>query len=446
MKILFVTIGFPPRHWAGTETYTASIAHELSQRGYEAQVLCVGDWETGSSYWNGYSDDSYKGIPVRRLNLNWAKSPDPFRYLYNNPVIADYLENYLQEIQPDLVHVTSCETMSASVLKVVKDAGLPLVLSHTDFWFLCPNRNLIRSDGENCDGLTSEWECLRCQLHNAKAYRWPSKILPEGLVSNLLIGISKFPFFTRQRGLRGMAGDMADRKTYLQEAVKLPDRRIIASPFVNSIFELNGITNCVTVHPYGHELTWLKEQVEQKKSDKFRIGFVGQIARFKGVHLLLKAAQVLQNELDKELTLRIYGNMQLDPDYGEELYKLAEGLEFVEFCGTYSREDSAAVYGSMDVLVVPSIWYDFPLVINEAFATKTPVIATNLGGMAEAVSHEASGLLFERGNIDDLAAQLRRIITEPGLFKKLQEGIPPVKTIAEEVTELENIYLEIVGN
>ena len=94
---------------------------------------------------------------------------------------------------------------------------------------------------------------------------------------------------------------------------------------------------------------------------------------------------------------------------------------------------------------MPSLWYEnAPLVIQEAFATKTPVLTTNLGGMAEAVKHNVNGLLFERGNIDDLAKQLQRITDEPGLIERLREGIPPVKRIEEEVTELELIYQQLV--
>ena len=91
-------------------------------------------------------------------------------------------------------------------------------------------------------------------------------------------------------------------------------------------------------------------------------------------------------------------------------------------------------------MVVPSLWYDFPLVIREAFASDTPVIATDLGGMAEAVEQEVNGLLFERDNVEDLARQLQRIIDEPKLLEHLRVGLPPVKSIAEEVGELQTIY------
>jgi hypothetical protein len=65
--------------------------------------------------------------------------------------------------------------------------------------------------------------------------------------------------------------------------------------------------------------------------------------------------------------------------------------------------------------------------------------------MSEVVVHDVNGLLFERGNIDDLARQLNRVTEENGLLEKLSTGIPPVKSIKQEVDELENIYEELVN-
>ncbi len=56
-----------------------------------------------------------------------------------------------------------------------------------------------------------------------------------------------------------------------------------------------------------------------------------------------------------------------------------------------------------------------------------------------------NGLLFERSNVDDLAHQLQRVISEPGLLDRLREGIPDVKRIEEEVEELVEIYHELLG-
>jgi glycosyltransferase involved in cell wall biosynthesis len=446
MRILLISNGYPPNRWAGTETYTAGIAEGLKAHGHQVQVLCTGEWQTGSKYFNGYSDETYHEIPVRRLNLNWTKASDPFGYLYNNPIIADYLEKYLDLIQPDIVHVTSCETVSASVLKVAKTAKLPTVLSLTDFWFLCPRINLLRSDSNNCDGLTTAWECLRCQLLNSKAYRWPKFFLPEAKVSDILSLISKSPYLTRRRGLRGLAGDMEMRKEFLNQAISWPDVRITASPFVRDIFLKNGITDPILVHPYGNDLSWLDGYSGKTHSDILRIGYIGQIAASKGVHLLLQAAESLQERYGNKFELLIYGNLKHDPDYSAELGSIATKIRNIKFCGTYAHDQSAEVFKNIDVLAVPSLWYDFPLIVYEAFATNTPVVATNLGGMAEAVSHDVSGLLFERGDVSDLAYQLRRFFEEPGLMNRLIAGIPPVKKIEQEIDEIEQVYHQLLDN
>jgi hypothetical protein len=59
------------------------------------------------------------------------------------------------------------------------------------------------------------------------------------------------------------------------------------------------------------------------------------------------------------------------------------------------------------------------------------------------VRPEVNGLLFERENEDELTRQLRRIVLEPDLLRQLREGILPVKTIQEEVSELDKIYREL---
>jgi glycosyltransferase involved in cell wall biosynthesis len=444
LRILFISNGFPPHQWAGTETYTAAIAQGLLAKNHAVQVLCGGDWEHGDRYWNGVADEVYHGVPVRRININWTKAPDPARYLYNDPETDAYLVDYLTELRPDIVHVTSCERLSASVIGVVKDAGLPLVLSLTDFWFLCPRMSLLRSDGANCDGLTTAWDCLRCTMDHSRAYQWADRLLPPRLTPHVLTHISRKPYLTRLRGLRGMAGDMADRKTFLHAMISLPDRRLTASNFVREMFVANDVTVPIELHPYGHDLAWLEGDSGKTPSDVVRIGFIGQIIQHKGLHLLLEAAQRVYDQVGNVFQIRIYGNLKQQLAYSEQLHALASALPNVEFCGTYPREQSGVVFAGLDVLVVPSLWYDFPLVIYEAFAAKTPVIATDLGGMAEAVRHDVDGLLFSRGDVDDLARQLLRIVTEQGLLPRLRKGISPVKTVAQEIAELEAIYTDLV--
>ncbi len=444
MKILYISNGYKPYRWAGTENYTAGIAEEMARRGHVVEVICAGDWDKGEQYWNGVTEDVQNGIRVRRVNLNWAKSPDPFRYLYDNPLTAGYLRELLQDEKFNVVHVTSCETLSASILQVAKDVGMPLVFSLTDFWMLCPRINLLHANGSNCDGQTSPDECLACMLMKSKWYRKGRKIIPEKVLLSPASWVSKYSFFTRRRGLQGIAGNMSERKSMLKHALTLPDCLITASPFVRDIFMANDVTAPIDVEPYGHELGWLNRYTGKSESDVLRFGFIGQISGSKGVHLILQALTLLPKAYLDRLSLVIYGNLDRIPSYGQKIREMSSNFSNVTFGGTYQRAESARVFSSIDVLMVPSLWFDFPLIIHEAFATQTPVIATNLGGMAEAVTNDINGLLFMRGNAADLARQIRRFFDEPGLLSQLRSGVPRVRTVREEADVLENKYFELV--
>lgn len=443
MKILFVTHLYPPNHIGGTENYTHGLAKGLIKAGQQANVLCVEKWMTGKHYWNGYTDDVYDGVPVRRLHLNWMKAPKVNQYLYDNPVVAQRLKEWLTEWQPDLVHVTSCITLSASVIKAAKQAGLPVIKTLTDFWFICPRVTLLRSDDQPCDGQVAESECLKCLLRGSKAERWSQKLLPPNLVTRLLSGISKQGKLAGLPGLRGMAMDIQERRMVLHQILPQVDRVLIASGAARELFWRNGFSIPIDIVPYGHDLSWLESYTGKRPSRTVRFGFIGQIAPMKGPQLLIQAFRsVFQTG---QAQLFIYGNLDKNLAFGQQLRSMAEGCGNIEFRGTYPRTASAQVFADMDVLVVPSLWNDFPLVINEAFATQTPVIASDFGGMSELVKHQVNGLLFQRGNANDLAFQLKRVVAEPALLGQLRTGIPRVKTMADAVGEMIDIYKGVLS-
>jgi glycosyltransferase involved in cell wall biosynthesis len=77
------------------------------------------------------------------------------------------------------------------------------------------------------------------------------------------------------------------------------------------------------------------------------------------------------------------------------------------------------VFADMDVLVVPSTWYEnTPFVVLEAFAAGVPVIASDLGGLGEIVS-EQNGLLFAAGDPRALRRRIEQVAGDPGWFAGL---------------------------
>ena len=109
--------------------------------------------------------------------------------------------------------------------------------------------------------------------------------------------------------------------------------------------------------------------------------------------------------------------------------------------GKYDNTDVATILSEVDVLVVPSIWYEnSPLTIHEAFLAGVPVITSNIGGMAELVEDGVNGLHFQMGNAADLTRQLQRIIDDPALIAQLKNNIPPVTPIESHALKIETIY------
>jgi glycosyltransferase involved in cell wall biosynthesis len=178
--------------------------------------------------------------------------------------------------------------------------------------------------------------------------------------------------------------------------------------------------------------------LEKEAASSLRVGYLGQIIPIKGVHVLFDAVRLMENA---PIHVHAFGDMTPFPSTQAQLQAMAAEDSRLKLNGKFTSAELSRVFSELDVIVVPSEWYEnSPNVILEAFAHRTPVIASNLGGMAELVRDGVNGLLFEPGNANSLAKQLSRLIEEPGLLKALRDGIEPVKSVREEIDELEQIY------
>lgn len=444
MHILLITHFFPPTHNAGTENYTLGLAQAFLTKGHEVQVVCAEDWHSGQAYWNGVTEDCYLGVPVIRIHLNWTKATNPNQVLFESVQVEQWLDQYLQSHRPDIIHVTSTYSLGVGLLRSARRVHIPLVLTLMDFWFLCPRTSLLRSDDELCDGRTTPWECQECLLTSSHLYLRTRAVVSSQLQPVLWSGIAHVPLLARRRGARGLALDMDRRKAELRKDLELPNLILAHSTFVQKMVAHAGLSQRVVHLSNGLDLAWAVSYQGKKPSALVRFGYMGQITKIKGVHLLVQAFQQLAAQGRAHLT--IWGDLKREPHYGQNLRDLVADHPAITLGGPFRRAQLAAVLADIDVLVVPSLWYEnAPLVIAEAFVTHTPVIATNLGGMAEAVRHETNGLLFERGNVTDLCKQLARILDEPTLLPQLRNGIRSVKTIDQEVLQLETLYLDLLA-
>lgn len=440
MKILLVTHFFPPGHPGGTEAYTYSLARALQRLGHSPTVVCAEGWGIGNERQPHHADDVFDGIPVRRVHWNWEKTPDPFVFAYDNPEVNRRFASYFDELRPDVIHATSCYAFGAGIIREASRAGVPSFMTLTDFWFMCPRHTLWRGDGQLCTGPSDALTCQRCMAAESPLYQSLSKILPADLVARGFLAASHQPRVPRLRGLRGYVGDADGRLAFLRGVFDLIDVPLAPSQFLRETFGRNGFpTDRMRLSPYGHDLSWRSRVRPRDPDGRPRLGYIGSIDRLKGVDVLAKAFQLLAADVPAEL--RIYGDAAKNPGFTEELWSIVQGNPNVKFMGPFERSEIAAVYSDLDVVVVPSVWFEnTPIVVSEAFAAGKPVIATDLGSLPEMVHHGKNGLLFPRGDVSALAEALRSIISDSSLRKRLSEGIGPVRSIEDEAQSLSELY------
>ena len=171
-----------------------------------------------------------------------------------------------------------------------------------------------------------------------------------------------------------------------------------------------------------------------------RFGYVGSLVPHKGLHDLVSAFR----GLPEDATLDVYGSLHDAPDYVEALRSVIRHPG-IRLHGEQAPERLPALVASLDAIVVPSIWREnAPLTILEAFALGRPVVASRIGGHPELCASQGP-LLFEPGDVDGLAAILRRLCDEPDFGRQMAARIVRPRSTADHVASLEALYRRATG-
>lgn len=430
MRIVIAVHHFPPHYVSGAELRAYRTAAWLQDQGHDVRVVCVEAVDSDDRHGLTFKDDVYDGLSVRRLSFNLATAPDAFRWTYDNPWIGEHLREYLSELVPDLLHLISGYLMSGCALCAALDLRIPTVVSLTDFWFLCPRITLLRSNGQLCTPPFDAVTCARCLGEEKRRYRIPGQVAP---------GLMKA--FWRAR--KDRVAQIQARMAFLGETLDRVDAIISPSRFLRDLFIEDGVSaERIVFSRQGRDFPDLTPELLTKTpSEYLRIGYLGQIAPHKGVHTLFEAVQQLPGAA---LKAQAYGDSTPFPRYTQYLRRMIRQDARLSLTGVYERGEVSNVLQGLDVVVVPSVWYEnSPNTILEAHAHCTPVIVSDLGGMAELVEDGVNGLRFAPGDPSSLAAKLGQLIDDHGLISRLREGIRPVKSVSEEMLELQEIYRSV---
>ncbi len=175
-----------------------------------------------------------------------------------------------------------------------------------------------------------------------------------------------------------------------------------------------------------------------------RFAFFGQLNPFKGIKVLVEAVNRIPPDVWGDAILYVFGgNLEHQPAEFQtavkELFRLAGRR--VRFMGSYKSADLPALMREVDWTVVPSTWWEnAPVVIQEAFFHGRPIIASNIGGMAEKVRDGIDGLHFHVSNPESLAEAMTRAIRDPALWETLRAGIVPPTTAADAAMQHAQLF------
>jgi hypothetical protein len=150
---------------------------------------------------------------------------------------------------------------------------------------------------------------------------------------------------------------------------------------------------------------------------------VAPVSPHKGHDVLLTALVAVR---DLSWRCRVVGSLDRDPAFAGDIRRRVDAHGFtarVTFCGAQTRTELVDTYATSDLLVHPSRGETYGMVVTEALAHALPVVATNVGGVPEALGQTCAGpagFLVDAGAPADLAAALRDWLTDEELRRRLR--------------------------
>lgn len=437
MRVLIAIHGFPPTYYAGSERAAERIARWLVDHGHHVEVFTLEKLDDPNTRVETAIEN---GIIIHRLHYNLKGEGDYFQNLYDDYRVGDALRNLLKTRTFDVMHVVSGYLLGGQVIHTAKEFGIPVVLTLTEFWFMCFRLNLLTAIGEVCSGPESDEKCMRCVMEDQRRFRLPAEKMPS--LMDAFWTVARHTTFAKAR-----TEDLQRRRTTLSRALAAADVVICPSHFLMNIFRTFNfdMTKSIYVlyglkHPPPE-----KRQLPHPVDGTLRLGYIGQIKPHKGVDLLLDAVTTLLDE-KLPIQLNLWGSSSGAEEFGTAMQRRTSGYSAIRWRGSYQNDQLWDVLSEFDVIVVPSRWYENnPTVILEAFLMGIPVIATKLGSMQELVKHEKGGLVFNLNDSADLQRSIRRFVEEPGLAEKLRAGIPWVPTIDDEIGTFYAQYQKLTG-
>lgn len=405
MKILLVNT----RHYygGGDSTYTFNLASLLRLHGHQISFFAM----KGDNNVPDPNEDLFVPyIDFRELNknksiVNGVKVVG--RAIYSKQARTRFSE-LLDRVHPDIVHLQNIHAhITPSIIFEAKIRKLPVVWTLHDYKLVCPNSHLlIDTTGQICEA------CIK--------------------------GGFLYPFIKRCKKGSILASGMASVEAICHQLMgvsKVIDGYLSPSAFLAHKLREGGVPGNI----YHIPLFIDKLQKVGKKDEGYFL-FLGRLDRIKGIHSLLDASQ-------KNSALQVVCAGLINET--EEATIRAAFVPNTNYVGFKIGSELRELIQNCRAVVVPSISYENqPFSVLEAFAAGKPVIASNLGGMSELVTHMDRGLLVRPNDPDDLSSAMTWLSENPKdalrMGRSAFEYVKQAHSADSHYQSLMNIYSKLV--
>ena len=478
MRILQVSNGLPPVDRGGVETYTLALAKALASVGHEVTVFCRE--ASGDRPIHSTRDAIVEGVPARFV-VNRVEASTPFVQRFHDSAVEVIFERRVDEKRPDVVHFQHTIGLSASLLNRAARLGVPYVATLHDYWYMCPQINLLRPDFRVCAGSHRRVNCYECiygspyppSSDGTPNSRW-APVLPDdrpfrlsdavyyplqralpGLVRRMLLRAYDFARLTALPRIRWWLTPRSDpsavalreRARFMRAILRACPYIIAPSETVRQRYVSFGISeSLIRVVAHGWDTSAWHNTLSacRPHGGVFRFGYLGSLLQHKGVDVIIRAFR----ELDGAKTeLWIHGFDVPGSPYSHHLHELAGGDDRIHFAGPYVPSDLPVVMDQMDVLLVPSRWPEtFSLVTHEAILAGLPVVASRIGAIPDAIEDGVNGILLPAGDTRAWVGAMRRLSEGPELVRALHQDQSDreVKSMEDHASELAQVYARLV--
>ena len=314
----------------------------------------------------------------------------------SGPSLQSALRRSLLRISPDVVMVGSGNLMKPFMIEAAR--GFPTVVRLYAYELLCPaSYGILFRDGHICPYtfVSHPHRCMTCTEDIRRVAHNTAIVDRAEFARSLKFA---YPFYY---GL-------------VRSSLSRIARAVVTSQYMKAQFSGPIPADRVDVVPDGVDTDFFTPSAGRKNEQYRVVSLPGRtFDPVKGLDTLLRASALLWKKR-QDFRVLVTGSGR-------------PGLKSLPF---FARDvwlddrDIPGMYASSDVVVVPSVWGEpFGLTALEAMSCEVPVVASRVGGLAENVVDGESGLLFEPGNHEELAAMLGALLDDPGLMMKLgREG------------------------